>query len=166
MTDTATAVVETAGNKRPHLFQLGKFKLNSGAASGWKLECDALADADWDGLAYMVWQVVGRFGTVEGVPRGGLKLAERLEQYKCRDPKEPGAIIVGSVQTLPHLIVDDVLTTGGSMVRAIADYTKKAGPYPLVTGAVVFARGKCPFWVTPLFQLPETLWIPQQEQHP
>ena len=42
------------------------------------------------------------------------------------------------------LIVDDVFTTGASM---------EALHTPGDIGAVVFARGLCPSWITPLFQM-------------
>lgn len=114
-----------------NLFQLGNFRLHSGAVSGWKIECDALTSADWDALAVMVWELVPFYGSVEGVPRGGLPLAERLHQWRTHDG--------------PLLIVDDVLTSGGSMEE------HRAGRDAV--GAVVFARGACPPWVTPLFQM-------------
>jgi orotate phosphoribosyltransferase len=133
-----------------NLFQLGDFKLNSGAASKWKLECDALTDDDWKALAQMVRSVVGTFSSVEGVPTGGLKLASHLDHL--RDLQGP------------HLIVDDVLTTGGSLNRAREEFMKKwtySTGYegPEVIGGVVFARGQCPVWVRTVFQMPEVLWI-------
>lgn len=126
------------------LFQLGNFTLNSGAVSAWKLECDALTDDDWQALARMVQQMVGPFSSVEGVPRGGLKLAECLK---------PLCSLAG-----PHLIVDDVLTTGGSMERMRQDAMDNRS-IRIVTGAVVFARGQCPLWVKPLFQMPQCFWL-------
>lgn len=149
-----------------NLFQRGEFVLNSGARSGWKLECDALTDDDWEALAYMIWQVVGQFKTVEGVPRGGLKLADRLDQYRCRDPRYPDQVVSGW-DRLPHLIVDDVLTTGGSMMRLWQKHRDALPPGTMiepgnwVIGAVVFARGLPPPWVTPLFQMPRALWLPK-----
>lgn len=83
------------------LFQTGNFALHSGAWSNWKVECDSLTEEDWRTLAAMIADRVS-FGRVEGVPRGGLPLARVLQPY--REPGDP---------TL--LIVDDVLTTGGSM---------------------------------------------------
>lgn len=128
-----------------NLFQLGDFTLNSGAKSAWKLECDALTDEDWKALAAMVKHLVGPFSSVEGVPRGGLKLAEHLL---------PHVALIGSAM---HLIVDDVLTTGGSMERLRAAHKGPMGEG--ITGAVIFARGQCPFWIHPVFQMPERFWI-------
>lgn len=139
------------GNKRviiespkTNLFQLGKYTLASGAESAWKIECDAFTDEDIKTLAEMIRQVVKPFSAVIGVPRGGLKLASALEPYVTHN------------LNLPVLIVDDVLTTGGSMEKVKAQLLKGAEK---AIGAVVFARGECPNWVRPLLQLPSELWI-------
>ena len=110
------------------LFQSGAFALHSGELSNWRIDCDALTDADIETLALVVAEGVGDFGTVEGVPKGGLRLAKALEVYA-----QGGSL----------LIVDDVLTTGASMEE------QRAGREAV--GAVIFARGECPAWVTPLF---------------
>jgi orotate phosphoribosyltransferase len=124
-----------------NLFQLGDFVLSSGVESRWKLECDALTEVDWTALAAMVRQMVGRFGKVIGVPTGGLKLAAALKPFE---------MIAG-----PTLIVDDVLTTGASMEK-MRDMSLEG---PTHVGVVVFARGQCPYWVKPLFQMPECFWL-------
>lgn len=64
-----------------NLFKFGKFTLNSGKEADWKIECDALTDADWDCLAKIAVRMLPSFGEVHGIPRGGLKLAQRLEPY-------------------------------------------------------------------------------------
>lgn len=132
----------------PSLFQLGDFTLNSGARSKWKLECDSLTADDWRALAEMVRQLVGPFSSVEGVPRGGLMLAAALKPF--------------SGMNGPHLLVDDVLTTGGSMERAKAK--ELATPYYTqnganIVGAVVFARGQRPTWIKAIFEMPECFWL-------
>lgn len=116
--------------ERTPLFRTGVFALHSGEMSPWKIDCDALADDDFATLARMLADVLPcSFGTVEGVPRGGLRWARALEKFA-----RPGGGL---------LIVDDVLTTGGSMegLRAGRD----------AMGAVIFARGPVPSWVVPLF---------------
>ena len=119
------------------LFQAGDFTLHSGAQSAWKIECDSLTDEDWETLALMVVERVDSFTSVWGVPRGGIKLAAALDRYRS-DP-----IYCGGV-----LIVDDVLTTGASMEEA-----RRVSSQGIVQGAVVFARGECPDWIIPLFQM-------------
>ena len=115
------------------LFQAGDFVLHSGQRSTWKIDCDALTDADWDTLSYMALDAIApkRFGMVESVPRGGNKFAKALGR----------AARAGESLTV---LVDDVLTTGESMERA------RAGREDVI-GVVAFARGPVPLWVTPLF---------------
>ena len=115
------------------LFQAGDFVLHSGQRSIWKIECDALTNADWDTLGYMALDAIApkRFGMVESVPRGGNKFAKALGR----------AARAGESLTV---LVDDVLTTGESMERA------RAGREDVI-GVVAFARGPVPDWVTPLF---------------
>jgi hypothetical protein len=78
------------------------------------------------------------------VPPGGLRLAETLRPFAFDGP---------------HLIVDDVLTTGRSMERHLDELKKaRADPGPRYVGAVIFASGQCPFWVDALFGMPEKFW--------
>lgn len=121
-----------------NLFQKQETTLNSGQVSDFKIECDALTDADIECIAYLISQRV-RFRGVIGVPTGGIRIAEAVDKYSEINNEE-----------LPTLIVDDVLTTGGSMERLKADCDKY---YSHIIGMVIFARGKCPDWVTPLFSL-------------
>lgn len=114
-----------------NLFQLGNFKSHSGETLPWKIDCDGLTEEDWECLAWMIVERVRPFSNVEGILTGGLALEWALDAHRSFD---------GSL-----LIVDDVLTTGKSMEA------HRAGRE--ATGAVVFARGPCPSWVTPLFQM-------------
>lgn len=127
----------------PHqdnLFQIGDFSLHSGSKSKWKIECDALTSGDWETLALMIAERAKPFGAVLGVPRGGLALATALLPY-VDDRRVPRH---------PTLIVDDVLTTGNSVMELIA---KPNGP---VKVWVVFARGQCPPGVNAIFQMPQS----------
>lgn len=121
--------------KVTNLFQLGSFTLHSGDTASWKIECDALTQEDWRALAAIISERVD-FRDVMGVPSGGMALAKELQSYRKASP------------SLPVLVVDDVLTTGNSM-----EALRKAIGHNEVKGFVVFARGQCPEWVTPLFQL-------------
>lgn len=121
------------------LFKPGEFTSHSGLKLDWKIECDALDGDDWAVLAHIIALNVMPFNTIVGIPRGGLQLAEHLRQYKI---KRPDGIT---------LIVDDVLTTGGSIRRAYEEIAK-TDPECLVRGAVAFARGPCPTWVFAVWQ--------------
>ena len=108
--------------------------LHSGQKTRYKINCNALTNADWKCLAFIAaTEMLPPFSAVEGVPTGGLKFAKALQKY-CQ-------------KTGPLLIVDDVCTTGNSMNEHLGD--RKA------RGCVVFCRGVCPPWVIPLFRMPE-----------
>lgn len=111
-----------------NLFCLGCFALHGGWKSAWKIDCDALTAEDWDGLALMAMEFLPPFGSVEGVPTGGLAFADALRPYATQGPV---------------LLADDVLTTGGSLER------QRAGREAI--GVVAFARGPCPDWVQAVF---------------
>ena len=110
------------------LFARGEFLLASDSVSDWKVECDALTDADVHTLAILMSRIVGSYGSVEGVPTGGWRFAKELESF----------IVPGRADG-PLLIVDDVFTTGGSMER------HRAGRDAI--GVVAFARGPLPEWI-------------------
>ena len=116
------------------LFKKAKVVLHSGEESDWKIECDSFSRADWDTLAMLVSRKL-QFSAVVGIPTGGLPFAEACRQYA--DP----------FKDLPVLIVDDVLTTGASM-----EEFKARVKHPII-GCVAFARGRCPSWIQPIFQL-------------
>lgn len=133
------AVCLSPSGARVTLFQAGSVMLHSGQVSDFKIDCDVLSDADLETLARLIAERCGPFGAVEGVPRGGLRLASALMPHAT---------------TGRLLIVDDVLTTGASMEQQRAERD--------AIGAVIFARGPCPSWVTPLFTL-AALGVPPQE---
>jgi len=121
--------------KQP-LFRVGNFAAHSGVTLPWKVECDALTDEDWECAAVMAADIIGPFAKVEGVPRGGLKFAAALRMHS-----------VTHHAGVPLVIVDDVLTTGNSMNR-------HRGNDLTAVGVVLFARGRCPDWVTPIWTMP------------
>lgn len=112
------------------LFELSAFTSAAGHLLPWKVNCDALTDEDWQCVAAMLGGVRS-FRSVEGVPTGGDKFAKAMEPY----------ITIGG----ELLIVDDVLTTGLSMER------HRNGREAF--GVVLFARGVCPDWVSPIWSL-------------
>lgn len=124
----------------PNLIQHGWFRSHSGLQLPFKIDADALSDEDISELAKIIRGKFA-FGHVEGVPRGGLRLAEALLPY-C----EPG---------YPLMIVDDVLTTGASMERALAEAHEQTAGVGRTIGVVIFARGPCAPWIWPLFTVSE-----------
>jgi len=117
-----------------NLFVKQDFISHSGKELDFKIECDALTDEDIETLSYIISKKFNFFGVI-GIPRGGLRLAKALEKYK-------------TMESSYLLLADDVLTTGKSMRGYRDKYIKYS-----VIGTVLFARGKCPDWVIPLFQM-------------
>jgi hypothetical protein len=125
--------------------QLGDFVLRSGKKSPYKIECDAFGPDDWHYIAKLAAARVPPFRIVTGVPRGGSPFARALQAYAT--PGDP---------TLPVLVADDVVTTGGSMDRwvktLIADpQTLWATPATRWEWVAAFGRRPFPDWVTAVF---------------
>lgn len=134
-----------------NLLNIGSFILRSGQKTRFKIDCDALTDADWDAIAALVVSQY-QFSEVAGIPRGGTKLAERLIPH-----------INNTSDTV--LIVDDVLTTGTSVVElrkklGFSEHTHHHIDDPdhkstrTCLGFAVFQRGETGlWWVESLFKL-------------
>lgn len=125
------------------LFNIKDVTLHSGGKSSWIVDCEALTDEDLATLAHMASKILGSFGEVVGVPRGGLRFAEALAEYAEND-------------SLDVLIADDVLTTGNSMEEIRKQYEASEAT---VQGVVMFARGDCPAWIIPLWRVDPYLWV-------
>lgn len=124
------------------LFKLGDFVSHSGRILDWKIDCDALTNEDWEALAYIARHDLDtRFKGVIGIPTGGSQFAKSLSQYCSDDPE------------LPYLIVDDVLTTGQSMIEARRKVRIELPNIGKIHGLVVFTRGLGPAWVTSMFSV-------------
>ena len=142
------AMTDNKAHKIVHtdLFQAIDFTSHAGKALNWKIECDALSTQEWDCLAQMIYEYEPRnFGEVVGIPRGGLPLARALEGYATGNDDDP------------ILIVDDVLTTGGSMNTFQMDYFRNRDPRRGYIGWVVFSRAPLEHangWINALFMMP------------
>lgn len=132
------------GENRP-LFQTGDFTLASGVKSSWKIECDALTEADWAGLAAIAVTFLPPFHAVEGVPTGGAPFATALAPYRTNH----GLL----------LIADDVWTTGGSMHR-FAEQQRQAW-----FGVVAFARNVPDYYVKAIFTMPKAVQSGRNDPH-
>ena len=106
------------------LFRWGRFTGASGLVLDWKIECDALDDDDWSCIAQLCVPLVRPFGRVSGVPRGGAKLANAFQVHATKN-------------AISTLIVDDVFTTGVSMIRHVHDLGLAADEWK---GLVAFSR--------------------------
>ena len=120
------------------LFQSIDFKSHSGLDLTWKIEMDAISDAEWQTIAKMILELTPPFKEAIGIPRGGVKLGNLLRQYGTKKKEDP------------ICIVDDVLTTGGSMVECAETEFKGEN----VIGWVVFSRSHMPDWINALFRMP------------
>ncbi len=123
-----------------NLFQTGAFTLHSGEVSTFKIDCDALTKKDLQAIALQLTLRLPKFYAVEGVPKGGLRLARIMNNFTV--PFQP-------IRSDKLLIVDDVFTTGGSMNEFKDNLHDKTN----VIGAVIFARNPTPDWITPLFRM-------------
>ena len=121
-----------------NLFKAESFVSHSGLDLNWKIECDALSDPEWFTISQMIMEVSPPFREAHGIPRGGVKLGNLLRQYGTKKKEDP------------ICIVDDVLTTGGSMI----EYAETEFGGEDVIGWTVFARGQMPEWVNALFRMP------------
>ena len=123
------------------LFQSINFKSHSGLDLSWKIEMDALSDPDWFTIKRMILELTPPFREAVGIPKGGVKLGDLLNEHATGKEGDP------------ICIVDDVLTTGGSMEYFLTQYQRNRRPFTAI-GWVVFARTQCPPWVKALFQMP------------
>lgn len=124
------------------LFKKGIVKLHSGATSSFKIDCDALTDEDVECLSYLIICRQAPFGSVIGIPNGGLRLAKQLRK----------AISIGCKNVL---IVDDVLTTGKSMKDMRQQILDTRYSSYQIKGAVIFSRinDEIPDWIRPIFTM-------------
>ena len=122
------------------LFQKIDFKSHSGLDLTWKIEMDALTPNEWECIAHMIMEHTPPFREAVGIPRGGNILGRLMNKHGTGQRQDP------------ICIVDDVLTTGGSM-KEFRRKRQWRNPTEYI-GWVVFARSKPPDWVKVLFQMP------------
>jgi|TARA_Y100001951_G_scaffold27881_1_gene21697 hypothetical protein len=126
------------------LFQKIDFTSHAGLDLTWKIEMDALSQKEWECISTMILELSPPFREAIGIPTGGVKLQNLLNQYGTGE------------RTDPICIVDDVLTTGNSMnefLQICGCFGSLPNPNTYI-GWVVFARNKPPHWCKALFQMP------------
>lgn len=111
------------------LFNVGTFTLHSGASSNFLIDANALTSTDLASLAAAVAPRLAPFGSVLGIPNGGLRFAEALRPYATDGPR---------------LVVDDVTTTGASFREVMQEDDK---------GVAIFNRGSAVPNVLSVFHL-------------
>jgi len=116
------------------LFNFGDFPLHSGGRSNFKIDCDHLTDDDLESLAALAASRY-QWSYALGIGTGGSRFACVLAQYNTKDDNDP------------RVIVDDVLTTGGSMEA------ERAKIHGESFGLVIFARSQPAEWIRPLFRV-------------
>lgn len=119
-----------------------EFTSAAGLKLPWKIECDALSDQEWEAIAKIMTPHLPEFGTVVGIPTGGIKLANAMKPYLTEGNKSV-------------LITDDVWTTGKSMKN-----TAKLLNTRHWFGLVVFARASVPaniWWMFRTMEKPSHL---------
>jgi orotate phosphoribosyltransferase len=129
--------------KKRILFNWAEFQSHSGLKLPFKIDCDSLTDDDIRGIAKYIAPKTS-FEMVIGIPQGGLRLAEELEEYTELLDAPPFSVI----------LVDDVLTTGASMEQWKAKISQ-VGHTDDVLGWVIFARVKPPAWINAVFTMIE-----------
>ena len=127
--------------RHTHLFQSIDFTSHSGLDLSWKIEMDALSDPEWFTIKKMIMELTPPFKEAVGIPQGGTKLGDLLNEHGTGKEEDP------------ICIVDDVLTTGESMEYFLTQYQRNRRPFTVI-GWVVFARTMPPLWVKALFQMP------------
>lgn len=122
-------------------------KLHSGTESKHIIDCESLTDDDLMCLAESVKDELGQFKWIMPVMRGGLRFFSVLAPM-VYSPHANGCF----------LVVDDVWTTGASMLEAIFSLGKQYKK-PNIHCVVLFARSETPDWVTvasgPWFSVPK-----------
>ena len=101
---------------------------------------DALSHSEWECIAQMIMELTPPFKEEIGIPRGGNILGKLMNRHGTGKREDP------------ICIVDDVLTTGGSM-HEFRMKRQWRNPSKYI-GWVVFSRSQTPHWVNELFQMP------------
>ena len=98
-------------DRETHLFVEEDFKSHAGLNLHWKLECDALDIEEWKCIARMIMEYQTEpFRAAIGIPRGGVKLGQFLNEYSTQNSDHP------------YLLVDDVLNSGKTLMYSSSEF--------------------------------------------
>ena len=122
-----------------NLFQDVDIIGHAGGRLTWKIECDALSDAEWRTLANILLIYERRpFRVAVGIPTGATQLGNILNEYATGEPQHP------------VLVVDDVYTTGTSF----REFKEKHYNDEHIIQWVIFARKPTTNDINALFTMP------------
>lgn len=121
------------------LFQEYNYVGHAGGNLTWKIECDAITDAEWKVLATVLLQYEKRpFRVAVGIPTGATTLGNILNEFATGEPQHP------------VLVVDDVYTTGTSF----REFKKEHYEDEHIIQWVIFARKPTSPDINALFTMP------------
>ena len=103
---------------------------------------DALSHREWECITQMIMEISPPVREAIGIPRGGNVLGKLLNRHGTGKEEDP------------ICIVDDVFTTGKSMVDYREEMDIERWQKSCALGWVVFARVRPPKWIKALFQMP------------
>ena len=112
---------------------------HAGGKLTWKIECDAISDAEWQVLANLILHYEKRpFRVAIGIPTGATTLGNILNRHATGERQHP------------VLVVDDVYTTGTS----VREFKEKNYADEHIIQWVCFARKPTTSDVNALFTMP------------
>ena len=115
------------------MFRLGEYKSRSGRMLPYKVECNDLTYEDMIAIADHIKRNY-EFGAIYAMSENMIPITKMLKEHmSCH-------------RTI--LVLDDVLTTGETFKTFKNTYKGKFD----IIGVVIFARGKCPSWVKPIWR--------------
>lgn len=123
-----------------NLFQDGKFTSAAGIELDFKIDCDALSDESLMALAKQARKLISPSKLIP-VPTGGIRFAAAIEG-------------IGALWSPGYpVIIDDVWTTGASVLKIATEHGLIHDLGLKVKCCVIVARGDHPHWVKPLFTI-------------
>jgi len=125
------------------MFKNGEFTSHAGKKLSWKIECDSL---DRNDITTICELIASKFAFKEAYcPVTNSHFVNDMTRFLNHYHATKNCSQI--------LIVDDVLTTGKSMEERRQNLIRQNVLYSHIKGVVLFSRGECPRWITPIFTL-------------